>query len=199
MNRKENFLASKLMLEFITHYIDLTQHQLLKIKEEMDETCHTIMGQVEKISNVADTKKEEAETIIVKNQKVRNKKEEKSNSEENITLKNSFQRSGGLYTKSMEAVSSLDENLQAIVMGVIGIISMDDVIKQRMQHVIYSVNMLKEVIHEIVPLVQKGLTRGEVSTVRNRLLSRTYRVYTMESEKKLFHSYFGRPIQKKSA
>lgn len=198
MHSKEAFQASKLMLEFITHYVDLAQHQLLSIKEEMDGTCQTLMSQVEQISNLTDTKKQEADTIIVNDKKLLSSAE-CATQECNIVIKNCFQRSGGLYTKSMEAVSSLDESIQSMVLGVIGIISMDDVIRQRMDHVISSINMLHATILEIVPLIQKGLNRNDVKLIRNRLLTKTYKMYTMESEKKLFHKYFGRPIEKKAA
>lgn len=195
MSSKEHFQASKILLEFVTHYVDLTQHQLLVIKEEMDKTCETIMDQVHEISSAADGKKKEAETIIVENKLVHSGE---ALSDE-TAAEGKVQRSGGLFTKSMEAISSFDEQVQGIVMGVIGIISIDDVHRQRLDHVMTSVHMLNAMIVEAVPKIQKGLNTKEVLRIRNTLLTKTYRLYTMEEEKELFHRYFGRPRAKTSA
>lgn len=195
MSSKEHFQASKILLEFVTHYVDLTQHQLLAVKEEMDKTCETIMDQVHEISSVADGKKKEAETIIVENKLVQS--DAALSSEESEAGK--VQRSGGLFAKSMEAISSFDEQVQSIVMGVIGIISIDDVHRQRLDHVMQSVRMLNEMIVEAVPQIQSGLKTQQVLVIRNTLLTKTYRQYTMEEEKELFHRYFGRPKVKSVA
>lgn len=193
MNSKEHFQASKILLEFVTHYVDLTQHQLLVVKEEMDKTCETIMDQVHEISSAADGKKKEADTIIVKGSLV--------SSDEAFSSKQDAkdERSGQLFAKSMEAISSFDEQVQSIVMGVIGIISIDDVLRQRLVHVVQSVRMLHEMIAEAVPQIQAGLNTKQVLLIRNTLLTKTYRLYTMEEERALFHRYFGRPRVKKAA
>lgn len=195
MNSKEHFQASKILLEFVTHYVDLTQHQLLVVKEEMDKTCETIMDQVHEISSAADGKKKEAGTIILQNKLVHS--DEALSSEEKA--EGEVQRSGGLFAKSMEAISSFDEQVQSIVMGVIGIISIDDVLRQRLMHVVQSVNMLNAMIVEAVPQIQTGLNTKQVLLIRNTLLTKTYRLYTMEEEKELFHRYFGKPKAKKAA
>lgn len=190
MHSKEHFQASKILLEFVTHYVDLTQHQLLVVKEEMDKTCETIMDRVHEISTAADGKKQAADNIILK---------DASNETLSDEQKAEADRAGRLFAKSMEAISSFDEQVQSIVMGVIGIISIDDVLRQRLVHVVQSVRMLHEMIVEAVPQIQAGLNTKQVLLIRNALLTKTYRLYSMEEERALFHRYFGRPKVKKAA
>ena len=98
----------------------------------------------------------------------------------------------------MELLGGLDVHIQEMLLRIMGAASIDDVIYQRIEHTIYTINILNEVVTSI--LRDKSLlSLSEITKFRNKILTSIYRSYTMEEERRVFHSVFGTPKSKGAA
>ncbi len=113
-------------------------------------------------------------------------------------LESELLRTSGLYSKHLEAISTLDDEVKTILYQVIGVLSADDVMGQRLLHVIVSLNAMSVGIAEYMKAYNQHGSRDAFNTFRNRLLTRIYTTYTMIEEREIFHEVFGAPERQSS-
>lgn len=206
MESKESFLAAKILVDFIRDFTFLAEQQLLAIRGLMESTVEEIMTSVNNISSTADDHISQASKVMLKDdqtdkfrevstEEVDQKEAQLSSSrdEKRIALENQLRRSGGIFSKKMEALSTMDENVQDVLIKVVGAVSMDDVMGQRLSHVIHSIYLLRTGLARVVKNKGEFNTQKSVKQFRNELLTEVYRSYTAEEEKKIFHDIFGQP------
>jgi len=105
-------------------------------------------------------------------------------------LRNTLRRSAGFFSKHMEALETLDGDLSNLLLQMMGALSRDDVIAQRIQHVQMSLNALQTSLTYILTDFEGRCRPGEVDRFIVELKSFTLRSYTMEDEKQLFYKVF---------
>jgi hypothetical protein len=92
----------------------------------------------------------------------------------------------------MQNVSQIPENqsLDAILIKMMGNLSNDDVMSQRMEHVVKAIRLLQKSISRVLADPEANLRSSEVHFLCNHVLHQVLKDYTMESEKKCFKSVF---------
>ena len=171
-----------------------------------------IMSTIHNMSSVSDLKRDQASQILVKSEQgdsfekssTRIKEEQTALGSQNGSLRrevleNQLRRAGGVFSKHMEAIASLDSELQCLLLRVTGSVSMDDVMGQRLSHVISSIALLNQGIVELLSDFDRFRSPNEVKAFRNRMLTQVYRSYTAEEEKEIFHKIFGQPKEAKAS
>ena len=215
MDSKEAFLAAKILVDFIRDFTRLSENQLLAIRKMMEVTVQDVMSNVATISNTADSKTNSTKVVLTKEGKdgefnqtvISNSEEEASiggSNEEAMDrrkkyLEGKLRRAGGVFSKHMEALSTMDTDIQNILAKVVGSVSMDDVMGQRLSHVIFSVKLLRRGIAQIVENFEFYQTQKNIKQIRNEILTEVYTSYTAEEEKEIFHKIFGQPKSNKKA
>ncbi|MFW7377860.1 MAG: hypothetical protein ACOH5I_03510 [Oligoflexus sp.] len=213
MDNKDTFQAARILVDFIRDFTSLTEQQLLAIRSLMEETVQDVMQSVNSMSSKADEKKSQASEVLVRDEKtsefrysatkIKEEDDELTKAETDERrrefLENKLRRAGGVFSKHMEAMHTLDLELQNLLFRVMGAASMDDVMGQRLTHVVSSLYLLKEGISEVIQNYDTYLRVKEIKFLRNRILTEVYRSYTTEDEKVIFHKIFGQPKEVKQA
>jgi len=213
LENKDAFQAAKILVDFIRDFTFLSEKQLLAIRSLMEETVQDIMVSVNSMSCKADEKKSQATEVLVRDDetsefrysstKIKEEADQLTKSDSLAKrrefLENQLRRSGGVFSKHMEALHSLDGEVQDILFRVMGAVSMDDVMGQRLTHVVSSLDLLKDGISEVIKNYDAYLRVKEIKLLRNRILTEVYRSYTTEEEKEIFHRIFGQPREVKHA
>ncbi|HYX34031.1 MAG TPA: hypothetical protein VE954_13035 [Oligoflexus sp.] len=208
---KDSFVASKLLVDFLRDFTLLTEQQLVSIRMLMEKTVADVMDSVTSMSQVADEKKIKANEVLIKDKKsqdfVSSSSKELEKDEIAILaptsndslrkdyLENKLMRTGGLFSKHMEAISGLDRDLQNMLAKIIGAVSVDDVIAQRLSHIIAGMNQLQVELATLLANFKLNARVESIKLFRNRVLTQVYLSYTSEDERLIFHKIFGHPQQ----
>lgn len=112
-------------------------------------------------------------------------------------LKNKLRRFGGLFSKHMEALSTLDDNVRDLLFSMMGFLSNDDVMAQKLDHIGRLLHGLQISLSYVLVDFDHRFNKQEIEKVKSDLLDFTYQQYTMEEERELFARVFGRPSSKK--
>lgn len=215
MERKEEFVASKILIDFIRDFTLLTEQQIIAIRRLMESTVRDVMSHVTQISNLSSEHNDKANKVIVSGQGqthlVLSNRSEIEKKEQILlngsggdllrkaALESQLMRAGGLYTKHLEALSRMDTDVQALISRVVGSVSNDDVMAQRLSHVISSLNQLQLGLSEVLGSFQKYLKPEAIKGFRNKVLTQVYLSYTSNDEREIFHRIFGHPKEIKKA
>lgn len=210
---KDNFVASKILVDFLRDFTLLTEQQLVSIRMLMEKTVADVMNSVTSMSQVADEKKIKANEVLIKDKKsqdfVSSSSKELEKNEQAILsgeatdsqrkdyLENKLMRTGGIFSKHMEAISGLDRDLQNLIAQIIGAVSVDDVIAQRLSHIIAGMNHLQVELGTLLANYKLNARADAIKLFRNRVLTQVYLSYTSEDERLIFHKIFGHPKEMK--
>lgn len=210
---KDSMLASKLLVDFLRDFNLLTEHQLVAVRVLMENTVAEVMKSVTSINDVASQKKVKANEVLIKDKTsqdfVSSSSQELEKNEKAILagtsndsvrkdyLENKLMRTGGLFSKHMEAISGLDKDLQNIIAKIVGAVSVDDVIGQRLSHIISSMNELQTELSTLLANYRQNARADAIKLFRNRVLTQVYLSYTSEDERETFHKIFGHPKEMK--
>lgn len=216
LDRKDVFQGSKILIDFLRDFTFLTEQQLLSVRKTMEAIVADVMESITQMNSEASMKKDMAIEVLVRGKEssdqfvsttlaaVEKRDEgllEKDNTKaaQKEVLENKLLRDSGIFSKHLEAVSRLDADLQGLISRVIGSVSADDVIAQRLNHIILSLRYLHEEMAEFLVDHKSQCTPDGVRAFRNRVLTHVYRSYTAEDEKEIFHRVFGQPRDSKKA
>lgn len=216
LDRKDVFQGSKILIDFLRDFTFLTEQQLLCVRKMMAEIVGDVMDSINKMNTEATQKKDMATEILVRDQGSEGQfvsttlaavqkrdagllEKENNKSAQKEVLENKLLRDSGIFSKHLEAVSRLDADFQSLISRVIGSVSADDVIAQRLNHIILSLRYLQEEMAEFLVDHKAQCTPSGVRAFRNRVLTNVYRSYTAEEEKQIFHKVFGQPRDSKKA
>ncbi|RYZ92782.1 MAG: hypothetical protein EOP06_03240, partial [Proteobacteria bacterium] len=141
LSSKDRFIASALLVDFIKDFLTLTNIQIGGIRKMLEEVTQEVMGSVIALSK-------ESDDIVAEMNKVRqdpDKSKEISLVELSAKLTEMQQkfaahqttlggveilRGSGLLSKHLEGLQMMDSQLSPHLQGIVGAISMDDVIAQ---------------------------------------------------------------------
>ncbi len=213
IENKDSLIASKILVDFLRDFTLLTEQQLVSIRVLMEHTVAEVMNSVTSMSDVASEKKVKANEVLIKDKTsqgfVSSSSQELEKNEKQILsgqsndslrkdyLENKLMRTGGLFSKHMEAISGLDHDLQNLIAKIIGAVSVDDVIAQRLTHIISSMNHMQSELSNLLGNFQQNARSEAMKVFRNRVLTQVYLSYTSEDEKLIFHKIFGHPKEMK--
>ena len=111
-------------------------------------------------------------------------------SEATSVIENKLRRVSGKFSKHMEALSTLDDELKEQLITMMGALSNDDVIGQRLEHICKGIHALNVAITHVMADYQARCVDGEIVAVKDQVLSYVYATYTTEEEKRLHKHFF---------
>ena len=214
---KDYIETSKTVAEFSFLYSKVLILHLKNVRAEMEESVKELMQGVNVLTSETSTKAKEAEELLEKEylqpdensqalfQAIQNSVDAvleealKSNSIVETTDKNNNQpkvfnkllrRFGTKFSKHMEALSTLDSEIGDIVYEMIAHLSIDDLIRQKLEHVSDAITGLHEGLANILDNFEEKFTAEEVKMMQKDLTNKLYVSYTAEEEKEIFKKYF---------
>jgi hypothetical protein len=98
----------------------------------------------------------------------------------------------GKFTAHLENISKVDSSVQDVLFAMMGALSADDVISQRLQHVTASIQALKVGLSYVLIDFEGRFSTKEVSRLRKDLLRVTYSHYSTNEERRIFEQLFGK-------
>ncbi len=212
--------ATRSLIVFVRNYTDLLEHNLRDIHQVMREAVDGVMAGIQEISNkTAEGKRKanevltttytnpdaEAKQVIDAAQDAVDQVMEqalsgggaKTSAQEQEELKAKLRRSSGIFSKHMESLEKLDDDLSGLLLSMMGALSRDDVISQRIEHVMMGLNAMQASLTYILTDFETRCKEGEVDRYIRDLKAFTLRTYTTEDEKRQFYQVF--PDDKKKA
>jgi hypothetical protein len=205
LTKHDSYLAAKILVDFIRDFNLLTELQLLAVRHLMRQTVEGVMNTVSEMSECADAKKRQAQQILRKNEAggdfvpfllsdLGDDDLKGISQDQRIELLEAkIRRSGGLFSKHMKAIHLLSADMQELVLSVVGSLSIDDVLGQRLTHAMASIRILKAALSEVISKYEMYQQPQEVKALRNRVLNAVYTTYTSEDDREVFHRVFGKP------
>ncbi|MFW7377858.1 MAG: hypothetical protein ACOH5I_03500 [Oligoflexus sp.] len=219
MAQPEHDEASQLLINFLGHFTSLMEKQLSGIRQTMLTTVDQVMEGVNKISETTGSKRLEAESVLEKTyitpdvetevlvedlQKMVSDLFEEaqdklqrgedlsalSSADPEILLHNRIKRFDGKFHAEMNRLSQLDDNLKSLLLGMMGALSSEDVVAQRMDHVIMALKVLQTALNYILIDYGSRCKVEELKKVTSDVKNYTYRQYTSEDEKEEFFEFF---------
>ena len=207
------------LIGFLDTFSALMEYQLKLIRETMAGTADNVLEGVKNISDLTEKRKEaaehalesayfnpDAETQVLVDglhemidnlfDEVKDKFEKGENLEElttaepEVLLQNRLKRFDSRFRSDMKNVKNLDDDLQNFMMGMIGALSSEDVIAQRLDHVIMALKVLQTGLNYVLIDYENRCNQGELDKVITDIKNYTYRQYTTEEEKTEFDTHF---------
>ncbi len=217
MSDKED--PSAYLVGFLAQYTQLLEGQLLNIRETMVSTVETVMQGVAGISSATEDRRQHAEKVLEATyvnpdmeteiliqdmQKVVDEIFEETSeryakgldlsqlvsAEPEVLVKNRINRFAGKFQNEMNTLNTIDDELKNIIFGIIGALSSEDVIAQKLEHVVMSLKILQTGLNYVLIDFDQRCNLEELEKVTSDIKSYTFRQYTAEDEKKRFLTIF---------
>ena len=102
-------------------------------------------------------------------------------------------RMGGMFSKHMESLSTMDDSMKDLVMTMVGSLSNADVIRQRLDHIAEMLRAMDLGISNVIVDLDARLNLEVVESFKVKLLDFSYGIYSIEQERSLFKGVFGPP------
>lgn len=180
-----------ILIRFVTRFSGLLEKHLVSVRELMASTVQTVMEQAIKMEQTsASTRKTAEERFAASGGQV---------NEDATTLVQGMQKVvTGLFEDAREAaqqnsptaLKALDDKLSELAVNAMGALSSEDVMVQRIEHIILAARGLETTLSYLLIDFNKRNTPDRVSGFAEDLLDFTYRQYTSEDEKKEFLQVF---------
>lgn len=182
------------LLAFVGDFARLMDQQIADARGIMLKTVDQMMESVTAINAAADHKLRMADEVLVKEASGR---EFVSKSAKEIDPK--FADPAGRVKAINEQISShmasltnLDESVRSVLFSIMGALSMDDVIRQRLEHVTTSTHAMQTGVTQIIKEFSMGtLSESVVEDVKSTMANVMYKSFTMEDEKSVFKAILG--------
>lgn len=195
MTARDRFPAAKILVDFMRDFTLLQEQQLVAVRRMMVQTVDNVMTSVHQLSDASDIKKRQANEILAK--KATQESDETFSSAvpdlSQDTLEDELRRTGSRFAKHLEAISTLDDAVKGILLQVVGVLSSDDVIGQRLQHIKSSLQEFNSGMSSFLEDPLHLQNQERIKKLRNEILTNVYLSYTSEAERMTFHRIFGHP------
>jgi CII-binding regulator of phage lambda lysogenization HflD len=187
------------LLKFITNYTTLLSKQLIEVHKEMEGAVESIMEGINNISNEADQQTKNADTVLVGNESTekvdgkelseaeKNKIKELS---QNVSINKNVVEAGNQLKKYMDGLHDLDSTVQQAIFSMMGKMSTDDVVRQKVEHIAYECGELAKTLTDIYSDVETKLVPEKVVSIEDELLKKIQDSFTMETEKEMYSKVF---------
>jgi hypothetical protein len=203
--------ANHALVVFITQFISLLHGQIIGIKEEMATIVEEVMASVTSLNTTQAQKTRAATSILLKKEGNGEGFQEVSSSEKNQSeeeiLKESQTKIDQLITTNvktagqhlkehMQELKTLDETIESLMLTTIGVMSADDVIGQRLDHVTYALDLLGERLGHLMDHMDTQFTPQAIEAFGKQINQDVFRKYTMAEERDCFIKIQGYTPQK---
>ena len=206
--------ASREIVNFLQKYTEVIELQLVGVRAMIEESVETVMGGINDLSKETAEKAKSAtsaleSTYLDPDAKTKDlvsfiqksvdglideaQQNKEASQVESSVLDNQLRRFGGKFSKHMEALSSIDQEVSAVLYKMVSSLSNDDVIRQKLEHVCDSVHALQVSLSSVLVNFEDSYKLKEVKRMKEDLLGYTFKLYTAEDEKAIFTQFFKKP------
>ena len=221
MSTRDAMSASLLVVYFLQKYTETLAKQIEAVQQQMDSSVTSVMTALQELSASTEDKKREAERVLEETylapsastaamvssmqqstddifeqamQSLATSPNVDPQSSGTTTDKGAeIRRMGGLFSKHMESMSLIDDSVKEIVLGMVGSMSNNDVIKQRLDHSTVSLRALHFGLANILVDLDGRLKADVIREFKENLLEYTFKSFTTEGERNAFKTIFGPP------
>ncbi len=210
--KKNHFDASRELINFLQNYTKVIEMQIAAVHKSMNEAFNSIMDFVMQINSFADEKKVEAEGILSntylspdsitqeKMSSVQNdvndiiqeqlvvRLDENQNSKD--CLRNSRMQQSEKFSKDLESLGSLSDDLSISLLNIMGVLSTEDVIGQRFKHISASITTLTAELSYLLLDFTSRFKKIHISSFEKSMKEFTENQYTFVAEKNLYNKIF---------
>ncbi len=208
------------MISFLQKYTEAMTLQITAIQAELEGSVTLIMRSLQELSASTEQKKAEAELVLnatylapsdhvkavvesiqhstddifdaARKMVQSGKSDTVATPEQSIKVSgDDMRRVGGMFSKHMESISTLDDSVQDLLMSMMGNLSNSDVIQQRLDHIGQMLALSTLGVGNIIADIPQRLTSEVVHTCKQDLLNTAYKCYTVEEERTTFKKIFG--------
>lgn len=201
------------IIGFVAKYSAMLEAQINDVRSNMESTVSELMTSINTVYDSAERIKE-AERILVRAEPADGTSEsfvsqdvdgdsssQPSKMPEGLDAK-AIEAGKKLKTK-MEEIQQVNERLTNEMMGLMGLLSEDDVVRQQLEHVVFSMSCLKNGLEKLLLESNGKFSSKAVAELAEKVKRETFNSYTSQEEKEIFRSVFGgdglTQVRKKSA
>ena len=200
--------ASRELIEFLAKFSCLLEDHLQDIHNSLVETSSVMMNKINEINKTQSMNNLKAKAILVKDQNSQNTFEEvsahKVDRHDQMQLQkevaqgaleksrsvNKMKNAGHKIKSDMKVLTALDKKLEALLFSMTGVLSVEDVLSQRLNHVIKGVNFLNLGLAKVLEDFDENYSIENVKAVISELKDALYKTYTTEQEKNTHKEVF---------
>lgn len=182
------------LLLFVRNFARLMDQQLSDTRKIMEKTVEQMMNSVSAINDAADIQLKKADEVLVKD-----KDNQTFVSKRAKEVDSNFADPAGRVkvlnehiSTHMATLGNLDESVRSVLFSIMGALSMDDVIRQRLEHVTTSMNAMENGVGRVLAEFSAGrLVDADAKLINSEMADKMYRSFTMEEEKTVFRNVLG--------
>lgn len=211
--------GNSFLIQFLQQFTGLMGKQLNEVRKVMNCTVEEVMEGVNAISSESQSKRDlaeqrlestylnpDAETQVLVDDlqkmvsdifdKAKDHIEhgtsldELESADPEILLQNRLNRFDGKFMKDMSNLPQMDDHLKNLLLGIMGALSSEDVIAQRLDHIIMALKVLQTGLNYVLIDYESRCNVAELDKVTTDIRNYTYRQYTTEDEKNDFFEFF---------
>ena len=181
--------------------------------KNMESVVDDVMDNINLISKTHGVQTHKASAILVKNGEETEAKEKhdpfkeisarqveeneqsqlkKETATANANISQNIKDAGGQLKSHMKSLGNLDSNMHGFLMTMIGALSTDDVVGQRLTHIITAISSLKNGLSDVISDFDKKYKLESIKHISENLAKEAYNSYTMEIEKKVYLKVYKR-------
>ncbi len=186
--------AATELLGFMSDFSRLVDCHVGTVRKILLDTVDATMASVMDINAATDFKLKKAEEILIKGENSTYVSKSAKEIDKNFADPTAKVRHvSESLSAHMAGLSTLDESVRACLFSIMGGLGVDDVVRQRLEHVSTAMIALQDGVKGIMHFNANGATFSEkdIQAIRTEMLSKMYKAFTMEDEKKVFSSVFG--------
>lgn len=204
---EERRIASRELMSFLTQYTQMLELQLASVRQNMDMITDGLMDGIQEINQSQGLNKSKAEAVLVKKSKdsdsgvkdafteVNSAAVENAESNQKIPDAESgapqnVNEAGGKFKSYMSSLNQLDGKLQHLLLVMMGTLSSDDIVGQRLEHVNSAIGFLNKGLVGLVGGFDDSFNHENIKKLTQDLQTKVYKSYTMEVEKEIFSKVF---------
>ncbi len=207
------------MVSFLRNYTEAMTLQIDAIQSQVDSSISNVMQSLQELSASTELKKAEAEKaleatylnpdagtalMVESMQKSTDEIFEQAQQAElsndatvsfSASMDNSddVRRMGGLFSKHMESMSTMDDSVRSLVLTMVGCLSNADVVKHRLDHIVELMRAMNLGLGNVIVDLDGRLNQTTIATFKDSLLDFAYKNYSIEEERTAFKRIFGAP------
>ncbi len=209
------------MVSFLQKYTEAMTLQIKAIQAEVDQSVGGVMQALQGLSLSTEQQKKEADRVleatylnpdaqtsmmvnniqkstddIFEQAQMAVSQESSTDSPKAVVvtdMASDVRRMGGMFSKHMESLSTMDDSMKDLVMTMVGSLSNADVIRQRLDHIAEMMRALDLGIGNVIVDLDTRLNLEVVESFKEKLLDFSYGIYSIEQERNLFKGVFGPP------
>ncbi len=197
---QERVRAERELVAFMQAYCTLIRNHIASISGLMTQTTEKVMDSVMKINSAKDKKKFMAESVLIKRgdgdqSTPAMQGDDQAFKNARVDETSAVPRSISTVKKLKEhmgVLEHLDTSMQDVLFKMVGALSADDVVGQRLEHVSTGLSALESSLTNVLRQDGRLVSEGEIEAMFAELVAVVRRSYTMPAEHEVMDEVFGK-------